>query len=177
MRIIAGYLKGRTFDSPRSSHTHPMSDKIRGALFNILGDIEGLNILDAFSGSGAIAFEAISRGAASATLIESDQSAQGCIAININNLGLKDLARLGRTNTDSWLTKNDDKFDIVISDPPYDDLQADTILKLANRTNPGGVLVLSLPPAAEISLPSNFQNLVNKSYGDAELRLYRQTKT
>ncbi|MBX4199607.1 RsmD family RNA methyltransferase, partial [Candidatus Saccharibacteria bacterium] len=53
MRIISGQLKGRNFASPRGHKTHPMSDKMRGALFNILGDIEGLSFLDAFSGSGA----------------------------------------------------------------------------------------------------------------------------
>src|ERR1700683_4883439 len=103
MHIIAGYLKGRTFDSPKSGQTHPMSDKIRGAMFNMLGDIEGLNILDAFSGSGAIAFEAISRGAASVTLIESDHLAQRSIALNIDKLGLSESASLIRANANSWL--------------------------------------------------------------------------
>ena len=65
MRIIAGTLKGQQFQTPHSHKTHPMGDKIRGALFNVLGDIEGLSFLDAFSGSGALAFEAASRGAAS----------------------------------------------------------------------------------------------------------------
>ena len=60
MRIIAGTLGGRNFDS-KSQATHPMSEKMRGALFNVLGDIDGLKVLDCFAGSGAIGFEAISR--------------------------------------------------------------------------------------------------------------------
>lgn len=177
MRIITGYLKGRTFDSPKSGRTHPMSDKIRGALFNMLGDIAGLDVLDGFAGSGAIGFEALSRGAASSILIESDHSAQSAIALNIDKLGLTGSAKLIRSSADNWLAKSDAKFDIVALDPPYDDLQEATILMLADRTNQGGILVLSLPPAAGIGLPSNYQNLINKSYGDAQLRLYRRTKT
>ena len=72
MRIIAGYLGGRQFNSPRSNRTHPMSDKARGGLFNALGDISGLTVLDAFAGSGALSFEAISRGAESVIAVDID---------------------------------------------------------------------------------------------------------
>ena len=71
MRVIAGRLGGRLFDSPHTRRTHPMSDKARGALFNMLGDIEGMHVLDPFAGTGALSFEAISRGAASALAIAS----------------------------------------------------------------------------------------------------------
>jgi 16S rRNA (guanine966-N2)-methyltransferase len=65
MRVVAGSLKGRIFNEPSGHQTHPMSEKVRGALFNALGDIEGLSVLDAFAGSGALSFEAVSRGAKS----------------------------------------------------------------------------------------------------------------
>jgi len=88
MRIIAGRLGGRLFDSPHSHKTHPMSDKARGALFNILGDISGMSVLDPFAGTGAISFEAVSRGAAGAVAIELDKQAQKVITANIASLGL-----------------------------------------------------------------------------------------
>jgi 16S rRNA (guanine966-N2)-methyltransferase len=84
MRIIAGRLGGRHFASPQGRRTHPMSDKMRGALFNALGDIDGLSVLDAFAGSGALAFEAVSRGAGHAVAIDVDKSAQRAIAENIS---------------------------------------------------------------------------------------------
>ncbi|HKX24038.1 MAG TPA: RsmD family RNA methyltransferase, partial [Candidatus Saccharimonadales bacterium] len=83
MRVIAGELGGRFFAGPDSTATHPMAERVRGAMFNALGDIEGLTVLDAFAGSGALAFEAISRGAKSVVVVERDKRAQRIIAENI----------------------------------------------------------------------------------------------
>src|SRR5665213_172068 len=98
MRIIAGSLGGRSFTSPRSNRTHPMSDKARGGLFNALGDIDDLTILDAFAGSGALSFEAISRGAASAVAVDIDKNAYQSIQENIVSLNLKDKVKAIRAN-------------------------------------------------------------------------------
>jgi 16S rRNA (guanine966-N2)-methyltransferase len=173
MQIIAGNLKGRQFDSPKQAATHPMSDKIRGALFNVLGDIDGLTVLDAFAGSGAISFEALSRGASRATLIESDRKAQKVIADNLSILNLQKEASFVSSSADNWLSRSEDQFDIVILDPPYDDLQKTTLVQLADRAKSGGIVVLSLPVGASSDLPSNFQLLSTKSYGDAQLQFYR----
>ncbi|MEI6237412.1 MAG: RsmD family RNA methyltransferase [Candidatus Saccharibacteria bacterium] len=88
MRIVAGNLRGHHFDSPKNAKTHPMSDKMRGALFNMLGDIEGLTVFDAFGGSGALSFEAISRGAKSAIITEVDKYAWAVIKQNSDKLKL-----------------------------------------------------------------------------------------
>src|ERR1039458_7477259 len=90
MRVIAGFLGGRNFDSPGGHRTHPMSDKVRGAIFGVLGDIKGLTVLDAFAGSGALAIEAISRGAKRAVAIEVDKGAHTVITENIKALGIED---------------------------------------------------------------------------------------
>ena len=83
MRVVSGSLGGRLFDSPRTHRTHPMSEKARGALFNTLGDIHGLRILDAYAGSGAITIEAESRGAQHVTAIDIDVEAIRTIASNV----------------------------------------------------------------------------------------------
>ena len=67
MKVVAGSRGGRNFASPHNNRTHPMSDKVRGALFNALGDLDGLSVLDAYAGSGACSLEAASRGAAECT--------------------------------------------------------------------------------------------------------------
>ncbi len=174
MRIITGYLKGQTFNTPNNKLTHPMSEKIRGALFNILGNINGLRILDAYAGSGAISFEALSRSAALVTAIESDRLAQKVIAKNIQKLGLGNSAKLIKASAKAWLTTSYDIFDVVILDPPYNNLQQTVLLGLADRTKIGGIVVLSVPPQTEINWPDNYHLIKCKSYGDAQLRLYRK---
>lgn len=175
MRIIAGSLGGRNFDSPHGHRTHPMSDKVRGALFNALGDIEGLTVLDAFAGSGALSFEAISRGAASALAIESDRNAQATIARNVTSLGLGRQVRLIKASANAWLQTNPDAtFDIVLCDPPYDDVQENLLQHLAARVAAKGLLVLSWPGGREVPNFASLEQVTHKSYGDAQLVFYRR---
>jgi 16S rRNA (guanine966-N2)-methyltransferase len=153
-----------------------MSDKGRGALFNALGDIGGMTVLDAFAGSGALGFEAVSRGAHRVTAIERDRQAQIAIADNIKALDLAGSVKLVRANAAGWLTTTDDVFDLVLLDPPFENLQPGLLARLAERTAHGGVAVLSLPPKAEIHLSGDrFEYLTTKSYGDNQLVFYRKT--
>lgn len=174
MRIIAGRLGGRNFTSSKGHRTHPMSDKGRGALFNALGDINGLTVLDAFAGSGALSFEAVSRGAKHATAIERDRNAQQAISANVKELGLAGQVKLIKANAAGWLTTSDDTFNLVLLDPPFEDLQPNLIVKLAGRTVPDGTVVLSLPPDADVPLPAGFEHLTTKEYGDNQLVFYRK---
>ncbi len=176
MRIIAGRLGGRSFDSPRSFKTHPMSDKMRGALFNVLGDISGLTVLDAFAGSGALSFEAVSRGAAAATAIDNDRAAQKTIASNIAGLGVVRQVKLINASANAWLQTNPDaQFDLVLCDPPYNDLQPNLLTRLAVAVSPGGLFVVSWPAAQEApELSAALTQLDRRNYGDASLVIYRR---
>lgn len=178
MRIITGALGGRIFDTPGTHRTHPMSDRVRGALFNVLGDITGLTVLDAFAGSGAISYEAVSRGATQVTAIENDRIAQQTIAKNLRDLSLHAHMKLIKASASAWLSTNQAaRFDIVICDPPYDDLQISLMTRLANSTKVDGLVVLSLPPTAEYTLPAEgFRLEVSKDYGDAQLVFYRRIR-
>jgi 16S rRNA (guanine966-N2)-methyltransferase len=173
MRVIAGRLGGRQFDSPHSHRTHPMSDKMRGAMFNILGDIDGLTVLDPFGGSGALSFEAVSRGAKESLIIENDKPAQRVIAENIKALGLATV-KLVKAGAGPWLETNSDaRFDLVLCDPPYDDLQHNLLRRLAGSVASGGLFVLSYPAdGAEPELP-NLAVIKQQAYGDAQLIFYR----
>ena len=171
MRIIAGTHGGRIFASPGGHKTHPMSDKMRGALFNSLGDISGLHILDAFAGTGALAFEAVSRGAAGAVLLENDRNAQRTIAENIALLGLDD-CKLVRAAAGPWLTTTEEKFDLILLDPPYDNLQNGLLERLAQRLNPAGMLVLSWPGKQPPPTLNSLKLTDSKHYGDSSLHFY-----
>ncbi len=178
MRVIAGRLGGRLFDSPNSHKTHPMSDKGRGALFNILGDIEGMHVLDPFAGTGALSFEAVSRGAASSVAIDSDRTAQDVIERNIKNLQLGAEVKLIKASANAWLQtriNHDSQFDLVLCDPPHDDLQHNLLLRLSKAVVPGGLLVLSWPGGQEAPEFPYFAVVEQRSYGDLQLIFYRCT--
>jgi 16S rRNA (guanine966-N2)-methyltransferase len=175
MRIIAGTLGGRIFDSPGGHKTHPMSDKIRGALFNMLGDIDRLTVLDAFAGTGALSFEAISRGAAAVVAIESDRIAQATITRNIQNLQLQKKVKLVCATALAWSnTYNGQPFDIVLLDPPYDNLQPNTVEQIIDLTAQSGIAVVSWPGGQHLPEFNGFACVHHKTYGDAQLGYYRR---
>ena len=176
MRIIAGKLGGRSFDTPAGHRTHPMSEKGRGGLFNSLGDIAGLTVLDAFAGSGGLAFEALSRGASQATLVESDRLAHEVIVRNSRALGLAQRAKVTRANVGSWSERNPEAlFDIVLCDPPYDHLQEPILQKLAAHVAAQGIYVLSWPgKQTPLELPT-LRIIKTLNYGDAQLIFFRRS--
>ena len=175
MRVISGNLGGRQFESPGSKQTHPMSDKIRGALFNILGDITGLSVFDPFAGSGAISIEAASRGASKIVAIDRDKQAYMIINKNVEALKLNSLVEVIHGNAISWSNGHKDTvFDLVVLDPPFDKVLYSHLIKLSVHVAPAGLLVVSLPEDEEnFSLPG-FGTVMKKSYGDARLAFYRR---
>lgn len=178
MRIISGVLGGRQFDSLPGNRTHPMSEKMRGALFNTLGDISGLSVLDAFAGSGALSFEAISRGSAEVTAVEVDKSAHKTIKQNIQKLNLNSshlLIRAIRANVSGWSDKNsDEQFDLVFCDPPYDKLNLSLLQKLAKHVKPDGLMVLSWPGKLIAPELADLQTIKTQPHGDAQLIYYNK---
>ena len=175
MRVIAGYLGGRTFMSPHGHRTRPMSEKVRGAVFGTLGDIKGLTVLDAFAGSGALAIEAISRGAKNAVAIEVDKGAHAIITKNLQDLGLTDRLKAVRAFTVAWSTRNQSQlFDLVFADPPYDNPPYRDLKSLPRHLKDGGTLVLSWPGQAEALKFDGFTPVQAKNYGDAQLVFYQK---
>lgn len=148
---------------------------MRGALFNMLGDIEGLTVLDAFAGSGALGYEAISRGASHVVAIDADKTAQKAITSNSKQLGLEGNVKLIKASANAWLSTNPDaSFDIVLLDPPYNDLQKNLLTRLAGCVKPGGLAVLSWPGSEEPPVLDGLEQIENRSYGDGQLIFYRR---
>lgn len=121
MRVIAGELKGRRLVAPRGWKVRPTSDRVREAIFSALGDIAGAKVLDLYCGTGALAIEALSRGASSAVLVDRDtRPALG----NVEQLGLRDRVELVRADVSRWLAgdsaaADNGAFDLVFIDAPY----------------------------------------------------------
>ena len=174
VRLISGEFGGRYLEAPDTSRTHPMSERIRGALFNMLGDLEGLRVLDAFAGTGAIGLEALSRGAREAVFIERDRIAQKVLANNIRMLGVGDRASLIKAPVASWTeTASPALFDLIFADPPYHDVQLSTVSRLVKYLNPKGLMILSHPGRESAPTVNGVVVVDNRSYGDAALAFYR----
>jgi 16S rRNA (guanine966-N2)-methyltransferase len=171
MRIVAGELKGRRLLSPpRGGEVRPTSDKVREALFAMLGDVSGAVVLDLFSGTGALGIEALSRGAERATFVD---SAVGPSHRNVAALGLEDRAELVRADALRYLGRPGPAFDLILCDPPYRlarriGLELDQLL--APRLAPGGKIVIesSAREPVELSAPPERE----RRYGDTLLRIY-----
>lgn len=174
MRVIAGWLGGRIFDSPKGHKTHPMSEKVRGAIFGTLGDIKGLSVLDGFAGSGALAIEAISRGAKDALAIEFDPAAHAVIKRNIELLGLEERMQATRAYSGAWSTRHQAiTFDIVLLDPPFDNIPYRDLKRMPRHVATDGTLVLSWPGHMKLPHFEGFDLVLHKEYGDSQLGFYQ----
>ena len=142
--------------------------------FNILGDISGKTVLDAFAGSGALGFEALSRGGKQVTFIERDKIAQKVIAENTTKLGVDETVSLVCASVAGWdETAKAQKFDLILADPPYHDLQLSTVSRLIKYLQPNGLMVLSYPGRESAPTVNGVVVVDKRMYGDAALAFYR----
>ena len=177
MRVIAGTLKGRRLNAPTWDGLRPTSDKLRETLFNILGGrIAGARVLDAYAGTGAVGIEALSRGAAAVTFIDSDKRAQALIAGNLRHCGVENgyaIIRASVGRAVARLRKTGALFDVVLLDPPYDAKLDEEALAIADVVAPGGVVVLEhakrRPPPESLGKLMRSRDVVS---GDSALTFY-----
>ena len=177
MRIIGGKYGGRHIDSPKGHRTHPMADRVRGGLFNALGDIDDLSVLDAFAGSGALSFEALSRGANQVLAIDVDKKAHDTMLKNASELGIGKEFKAVRANASSWSHNNPEAtFDLLFIAPPYDNLQVKLLDKLSRHAKIGSTYVLDWPGNLDPPSLNGLDLLKQLNYGDAQLAFYRKTE-
>ncbi len=174
MRVVAGAYRGRLLRAPRGANTRPTSDRVREALFSMLASVEGLAVLDLFAGSGALGIEALSRGAAQVTFVDSDATAATVIRRNLSELGVAaDVIQLSAVRALACTPIADRQYDLVFLDPPY---------RLASSL--GDELSRALPPVLsdqarvvaesdrrsplELELPL----LRERRYGDTLIRIH-----
>lgn len=123
MRVVGGEHRGRRLSAPGGAATRPTADRVREALFSILGDVGGLRVLDLFAGSGALGIEALSRGARSAAFVDRARAATDAVRANLAAIGAGSEATVARRDALAWLRSaaaEGAAFDLVFCDPPYD---------------------------------------------------------
>ena len=173
MRVVAGRYRGRRLTAPRGTSVRPTSDRVREALFSILGDIEGLRVLDLFAGSGALAIEALSRGAASATLVENDPAALDAIRANLAPLPDAH-AEVVRADALAWLGGRRGPFDLVFADPPYSSaskLAGPLSQKLPAALSPNALIVSESDKRDPLTLAFPLED--ERTYGHTRIAIHR----
>lgn len=182
MRIIAGSARGRTFDAPQGRDTRPTLDRVRENVFNILQmKVRGAKVLDLFSGSGAMAFEAISRGAAEAVLVDIDRAANAVQRQNAAKLRMEGQCRILQCD---WqmairqLTATGERFQVIFLDPPY---AMHDMVPVMEALRPllveDAVILLEHEAKVFPATPDGFELYDSRKYGIAGVsffRLYRE---
>ena len=177
MRVVAGQFGGRRLQVPPGTDVRPTSDRVREALFSTLGPLDGARVLDLFAGSGALAIEALSRGAQSARLVEQDRRAAAVIERNLEALGLAAPVavlevRPAAAALKSALTRGD-AYDLVLLDPPYrqaPELGPDLAVALTPLLAGGARVVTESDRRAPLDLPLPVAH--ERRYGDTLIRIH-----
>ena len=172
LRIIGGTDRGRKLNAPDGMHTRPTLDKVRGAIFNVLFDVTGLEVLDMFSGSGAMGFEALSRGAAKAVMIDCDRAAFRVMEQNKRNLSYDERADLRFSDFHSAFYR-DECFDIIFLDPPYGKGLIEDALVLIDKLHlkrEDGIIVAETGADTDLELPDvGLEIIKEKRYGKTKV--------
>jgi 16S rRNA (guanine966-N2)-methyltransferase len=175
MRIIAGTHRGRRIAAPKGVHTRPTGDRVREALFNIVGPVENASVLDLYAGSGALGLEALSRGARRCVFVEKDAAACRAIKGNLEALGFTGALVLQR---DALAVVSEERsagrrHDLVLLDPPYDEwgkLEPRLAELLPGIVSDRGLVVVETDARTEPALPLALET--TRRYGSARLTVF-----
>jgi 16S rRNA (guanine966-N2)-methyltransferase len=187
LKIVGGRHRGRSIETPEGDKTRPTSSRARESLFNILmhaswgGDgtspLIDARVLDAFAGSGALGIEALSRGAAHATFLDSDATAIRLIGENLRKLGETGAAKVIRADA-THPPPSREGCDLVFLDPPYRSGQAIpalTALAGAGWLRSGAIATVEIGNTEDLLLPPRFETIDERRYGAAKILILRHT--
>ena len=178
MRIVAGRHRGRRLVAPKGHETRPTSDRVRESLFNILAHsphwvgFEGARVADLFCGTGAVALEALSRGAVHATLVDHDPAALAAARANIEALDEGRRTSVLRNDATRPMPRPARPVDLAYLDPPYrEEVAARVLVNLGNGgwLAPGALCVVELHRKAPFAAPEGFAPVDERTWGDTRI--------
>lgn len=176
MRIVAGKFRGKQLTSPSDDSIRPTADRVRESMFNILASrlgpsFDGVRVLDLFAGTGALGFEALSRGAAHVTFVDIGAESRGIIRDHIEAFAAGGITKLLRRDaTDLGKPGTFGQFNLVFLDPPYGQSLGEQALAglLANGwLGPDATIVFEESITAELAIPAGFELIDRREYGSA----------
>jgi 16S rRNA (guanine966-N2)-methyltransferase len=171
MRVVAGEFKGRRLRMPKGAPTRPTADRVREALFSMLGDVSGARVLDLYAGSGALGIEALSRGAEAAVFVERDARAAAAIQANLDTVGAE--AEVSREDALAFVKRDRRSFDLVFCDPPYDSgprIAGRLAERLPALLSKDARIVTESDKRHPLELP--FPLLRERTYGDTRIAIH-----
>jgi 16S rRNA (guanine966-N2)-methyltransferase len=175
VRIVAGSHKGHKISAPPGVVTRPTGDRVREAVFSIVGPVEGAAVLDLFAGSGAMGLEALSRGAGSCVFVERDAGATRVIKANLEKLGLTGAVVVTRDVVSTLREERDRerRYDLVLVDPPYEDWErhaAGLAELVPDVLQPDALAVVETSERVEPELPLDL--VTTRRYGSARITVF-----
>jgi 16S rRNA (guanine966-N2)-methyltransferase len=182
MRITSGEFRGRTVDAPAGADVRPTQDRVREALFSMLGEcVRGAAFLDLFAGSGAVGLEAVSRGASRAAFVESAARPFACLSANIARFGAAPRCETFRADVLAWLAAPArTPFDVAFADPPYALCEQGVYQQLlqlladGGHVPQGGLFVAEMTSRRSCDESPAWELLRDRVYGQSRLAVYRR---
>ena len=184
MRVISGSAKGRKLKAPPGLHTRPITDMIKGALFNVLGTrVPDSKLLDLFAGSGSVGIEALSRGARSVVFVDNSNEAIKIVTENLENCKFTRVYQVIRSDVFKalgLLKRHDEKFDLIYIDPPFtNDKIFDEVMIAIDGIDilePDGILIIRTPRRKEMPAYNRLREYRLNHYGESSLHYYSRSE-
>ncbi len=181
MRVVGGRFGGRALTGPSSDRIRPTSDRLRESLFNIIehgfGGVAGLRVIDLFAGTGALAFEALSRGATYALFVDDGLEARAALRANIEALGVGGVTRIFRRDARKLGTApSGERFTLAFLDPPYGRGLAEptlTALRDGGWLEPGTLVIVEEATTSAVTIPPGYGVEATRVFGDTTIKLLR----
>ena len=166
MRVISGRVRGLKLNCPSGEDTRPTLDRVKEAVFSMLGGVIDARVLDLFSGSGGLGIEALSRGADFGVFVDKSEASLRVTKENLVKTHLEDKARCFHLDYETFLKNNSEKFDLVFLDPPYKgDMLYKALVLLKASLIEGARIVCEMDDAIVCEIPAGYVLTKDKKYG------------
>lgn len=175
VRIVAGARRGQRVHVPRGVEIRPTGERVREAVFDVLGSVWGLTVLDLFAGTGALGLEAMSRGAGACVFVEQDRSVTVVLRANIEKLAYSESCRVVEADyrrAARGFIRSGEQFDLLFVDPPYRilaEVEAELAPMVGSLLSPQGVIVVEGPQSIRSALGAS--PIFERDYGDTRITM------